>query len=808
MPRWLRILLISTGSLTGLIIILWLILALVIRNNKQAILAEISSQLSSRINGTLVIRDMDPSLVRSFPNISITLKDVSLQDSLFAQHKRPLLAIKEVYVKVNTSAFLHKEIDIKEVKLKDGNISIFTDSTGYSNTYLFKGDSTKKKTGKQPTFRNFSMENIQFSMENQQKFKHFLFDIRSLSGEMDYETSGWTCNLHTDMHIRNLEFNTTKGSFAQNKVLQSDLTLQYITASKTLRIPPQLLQFDKQPVSFGGEFNFSQHPAAFTLEIKADQIPFRQAASLLTPTLSHKMDSIDFEKPIDVHADIRGHMKFRDTPYVRVTWDVKDNILTAKAVTLERCSFNGAFLNEVVIGMGHNDANSRLSLFNFKGEYDSIPLTSDTLRIINLQKPVLTGRFKSKFPLTRLTHIVGAHLFEFTKGEAEVDLEYAGTWSPKDTVPGYVNGIIQIKDGAFTYVPRNQTFQQCLATLDFTGQDLYFRNIRLQSGSSTVTMEGNIRNILNFYFAAPEKITLDWSIHSPMINLNEFQSFFGKRRKHVSKKHPAHHTKPRIMKQLDVVLEACSVNMNVVLEKIKYRQLTASNVKAVIQLNQTGMKLDNAVLQAAGGQINFNGAIFNASNGNDRFTVDARVSKVQVDQLFRAFENFGQDGIQAKNLKGVFSATAKIGGGMKEDASIKPHTMFGSVTFDLNKGALVGFEPLEKLGKFIFRKRDMSNITFENMHNTLDIKGSKIVIHPMVIASSVLNIQLEGTYGMPKGTDIQMKVPLRNPKNDDLSGDAVELTKKQKKGIVVNLRAVDGEDGKVKFKLGKGKDDD
>lgn len=808
MPRWLRILLISAGSFAALIILLWLILALVIRNNKQAILAEISSQLSTRINGTLVIRDMDPSLIRSFPNVSITLKEVSLQDSLYGQHKRALLAIKEVYVKVNTAALLRKEVDIKEVILKDGNINLYTDSTGYTNTYLFKGDSTKKTKGKQPTFRNFRLENIQFSMENEPRFKHFLFDIRSLRGEMDYDDSGWKCYLNTDMHIRNLEFNTTKGSFARNKVLQSDIELQYITASKTLRIPPQILQFDKQPVSFAGEFNFSQTPAAFALEIKADKIDFRNAASLLTPAISQKLDSINFDKPLDIKADIRGHMKFRDTPYIHVTWDTKDNILTAKAVTLEHCSFTGGFLNEVVPGLGHNDANSRLSLINFKGEYDSIPITSDTIRIINLKKPVLTGRFKSRFPLTRLTHIVGAHLFEFTKGEAEVDLEYAGTWNPQDTVPGYVNGFVQIHDGAFTYVPRNQSFQQCLATLDFTGQDLYFRNIRLQSGSSAVMMEGNIRNILNFYFAAPEKITLDWSIRSPMINLNEFHSFFAKRLKHVSKKAPVHRAKPRIMKQLDVVLEACSVNMQVVLDKVKYRQFTASNVKAGIQLNQTGVKLDNAVLQAAGGQINFNGAIFNASNGNDRFTVDAKVNKVQVDQLFRAFENFGQDGIQAKNLKGVFSATAKVAGGLKEDASIKQHSMYGAVTFDLNKGALVGFEPLEKLGKFVFRKRDMSNITFENIHNTLDIKGNKIVIHPMVIASSVLNIQLEGTYGIPKGTDIQLKVPLRNPKNDELSGDAVELTKKQKKGIVVNLRAVDGDDGKVKFKLGKGKDGD
>jgi hypothetical protein len=144
---------------------------------------------------------------------------------------------------------------------------------------------------------------------------------------------------------------------------------------------------------------------------------------------------------------------------------------------------------------------------------------------------------------------------------------------------------------------------------------------------------------------------------------------------------------------------------------------------------------------------------------------------------------------------------------MREDATVKPHSMFGSVTFDLNKGALVHFEPLENLGRFIFRKRDMSNITFERISNTLDIRGNKIIIHPMLIASSVLNIQLEGVYGMPKGTDIRLQVPLRNPKKDELISDAEELRKRRKSGIVVNLRAVDGDDGKVKLKLGKGKDE-
>lgn len=811
MPRWLRISLISLVSLFILVIILWLVLALVIRSNKQVILQEITEQLGSRVSGTLEIRDMEPSLIRSFPNISVTLKDVLLKDSLFSVHQRPLLKVEEVFVKVNTFAILRKKVDIRQVFLKNGSIRLFTDSTGYSNAYLFKSKPAAKPKTQQPVITSFRLENVLLEIEDHVKSKLFRFDIRSIRGEMDNgDTTGWKCDLQTDVLIRDMAFNTAKGSYAQQKVLKSDLHLEFDRHTKTLRIPSQTLRFDGQAVVFDGIFNFLQKPATFTLKIKADAIGFRMAASMLPKSASQKLDSLSFSQPLNVLADIKGRMQFRDTPHVQVSWNTQNNVLSAKGIELDQCSFSGGYLNEVHPGLGHGDNNSRISLYDFKGQFDSIPVTADTIRVLNLKHPVLTGRFKSNFPLTSLTQPMGAHLFQFTKGNASVDLEYAGGWDAKDTVPGYLKGVVQISDGAFTYVPRNQAFQQCNATLDFTGVDLFIRNVKVQSGNSTLLMDGSIRNILNFYFHAPEKILLDWSVNSPLLNLNEFHSFFSKRKKHQHQQHhkSAKHHRARMLKQLDVVLDACSVNMAVHLNKVQYRKFTAQNVKANVQMTREKIRLDKVALQAAGGAMQLNGTVTQTGNGNDRFNVDARISQVQVDQLFHAFENFGQDGVEAKNLKGTFSATVKLSGGMKEDASIRPHSMFGTVKFDLKKGALVNFEPLEKIGRFIFRKRDMSNITFENISNTLDIKGNKVIIYPMLIASSVVNIELEGVYGMPKGTDIKMKIPLRNPKGDELITSITELQKRRKRGIVVNLHAVDGEDGKVKLKLGKGKDDD
>ena len=73
----------------------------------------------------------------------------------------------------------------------------------------------------------------------------------------------------------------------------------------------------------------------------------------------------------------------------------------------------------------------------------------------------------------------------------------------------------------------------------------------------------------------------------------------------------------------------------------------------------------------------------------------------------------------------------------------------------------------------------------------------------MEIRSSVLNIFLSGVYSFGKGTDIGLKIPLRNPRKDELITDMDQKSARSLKGIVLNLHATDGDDGQVKIRLGK-----
>lgn len=136
---------------------------------------------------------------------------------------------------------------------------------------------------------------------------------------------------------------------------------------------------------------------------------------------------------------------------------------------------------------------------------------------------------------------------------------------------------------------------------------------------------------------------------------------------------------------------------------------------------------------------------------------------------------------------------------MTQKGNMIKRSMFGNVVFNLKNAALVNFEPLKKVGKFAFPNRDLANITMDKLDGTLALRGDKILISPMQINTSAINLNMKGTYGLTTGTDIAMDIPLRNPKKNEGIIDKDELALARMKGIVLHLKAID--DGKGGMKV-------
>jgi len=807
MPRWSKIIIKIFAVLIVLILLIYVAVALYVNANNKSLLASITKELNKNLNGTMRIGSMDPTFLKGFPGVSLALKDVVLRDSLWNTHQHDLLKAKELDVSVNLFGLLSGNVQISKIGISNSSIYLFTDTNGYSNTSVFKKKQHKDKPadeGSAPAEINkFVLNNVDFVVDNKKGNKLFHFLIDDLKGKIDYPFGGgWNADLKLKALAKSLAFNTLKGSFIKDRLLDGPFKVSYNESNGIVDVAPNKLLIGEDTFIIAGRFDTSKDNTDFTINIEAPNILWRSASANLAANITAKLNMFNLDKPIYAKCVLKGNMGPGGDPEINVEALIKDNVLTVPGGVIDDCSFKGLFTNNHIKGQGFNDENSVIKLYGFKGSYKEMPFSIDTAFINNLVKPIATGIFKSQFEIAKLNPVIGNETLSFSRGTANVNLAYKADIVDFKLNKPLVSGAIDIKDADISYIPRKLNFKNTSVLLNFTNNDLFIKNIRLQSGKSVVFMDGIVRNFLNLYYTAPEKILLTWKIRSPQVHLGEFLGFLGNRRSGAKGKNKK---KSTFSDDLNEVFDKSNVNMHVTVDKLYYNKFLATHANAELLLSESGISLKNGSVKHAGGSLKINGHLSQKGNLN-RFTMSTTLSNIDVRDFFYSFDNFGLTSLTSKNLKGYLFSKTNLSGGITDQGNLVANSIQGDLVFNLKRGALLNFDPLINVGKFAFPFRDLNNVTFDNLNGKFNIKGHKITISPMQINSSLLNMDIAGVYSLSTGTNIALDVPLRNPKKDVDITDVDEKKSRRMKGIVLHLLATDGEDGKIKIKLNRNRE--
>jgi len=809
MKSWLKISLKIIGGLLVLLVIAWCGAAYYLNKNNEAILAKILDQVNAKVNGTVKVSHMETTLLRGFPGISLSLKDVSLRDSLWSQHQKELLRAEDIDVSLNTLSLLIGTVNIRKVAINNANIYLYTDSTGYTNTSMFRTKNKKKAAEDEESnsslqVRNIDLNHVNLVVDNQKRFKLFNFYVDEIKGKIKYPLGRWDGDFKLKTKVKSFAFNTRKGSFLKDKSIVGNMTAHYDDEAEVIVIDQKPIYIGPDLFSIGANINVAENKSAFSIAIKADQVLYRNLAAILAPNISEKLYKFGIEKPIDVTASIidNGDKTSAD-PLINVKMSVNKNNLSIPSGELTDCSFTGYFSNQDTASKPIGDANSIIRFYGLTANYYNAPIKVDTFTVSNLEKPLAQGLITSKFDLAKLNGSFEEESFKFEKGTADLSLFCQADIDNFLFTKPVLQGKIIVKDATINYLPRNLKLVNSSLDLNFNQKGLNITNSRLQLGKSILNMNCSIANFLNFYYTDPEKIEAHVNLSSPNLNLGEFMPFLGPRqakRKKTSSKNAI----KEASEQLSAALESSKVHLQLNVKQAIYNKFVARNLNAQISLIGNGVHFNKISVQHAGGYVNFNGKVEQLGAVN-RMQFNANISKVSIREFFYAFDNFGQKSITNKNLKGFLSAKVNASGNVTAKGNIVPKSMYGKVNFTLAKAALVGFDPLEKVGKFVFRSRNLSNVELENLNGSLTLRGDKVDISPMKINSTALNFDVKGVYGFNSGTNIALDIPLRDPKKSADIIDKEERELARMKGIVLHLKAVD-EDGEIKIKWNKKKD--
>lgn len=157
-------------------ILLWIMIWAYVFINKKELIAKVNTSLTERLRGSITIEDLEPSLLSTFPNVSLQLKNVLVRDTLFAIHNHDIFKAKKVLIRLQLFSLLTGNLKTTKIIAEDGSAYLFSDTLGNSNEYMLKpknGQATKEDGEHVVSLPGIELRNFRLAIELQDRFKSF-----------------------------------------------------------------------------------------------------------------------------------------------------------------------------------------------------------------------------------------------------------------------------------------------------------------------------------------------------------------------------------------------------------------------------------------------------------------------------------------------------------------------------------------------------------------------------------------------------------------------------------------------------------
>lgn len=204
---------------------LWIVVWTYVFLNKKNLVKQVTAELNSRVKGEIKIGDLEPSLISTFPYVSLRLTEVIIRDTMWMQHRHDLLRAEKIFIRLGLFSLFSGSPEIKRVIIEKASVYVFSDSTGYTNEYMFSAQNDKGGQGKSSKLKlpDIELKSLHLIMDLQHRSKRYDFDIARLICNIQTTETLLELNVRTEMLVHSLAFNTSNGSFVEEKNWEEDL---------------------------------------------------------------------------------------------------------------------------------------------------------------------------------------------------------------------------------------------------------------------------------------------------------------------------------------------------------------------------------------------------------------------------------------------------------------------------------------------------------------------------------------------------------------------------------------------------------
>jgi hypothetical protein len=741
----------AAGAVILLLLALLLVLPLLFRDKiAQRAKLEANRNLNARVDW----RDVGLTFFRDFPNLTLTLDDLTAAgvgrfqgDTLAAvRHLRVVLDLASVLGNLTAG----RPIVVRAVELDQPRLSLIALEDGTANWDITKKTpAAAPQTAAKPvaiSLRSFEIRDGAVTFDNRKaKLEASLrgYD-QSLSGDFSRDLVG----IRTKADADTVSVTFAGIPYLNRVALGLTADVQADLAKKTYTLKDTELRLNDLRLAASGSAGTAGKNLGLDLAFNAPSTNFRSILSLVPAVYAHDFEKVKTAGTFAVNGQVKG--EYGDSVFPSFALNAKVN--------------NAAF-QYPDLPLPARDIVMDLSLTNPGGSADSTLVRLQRFHLLIGRNPVdatltlrtpisdpdVDARVKGKVDLADVRRTLKLEGIDQLTGTVAADALVRTRMSfidkkqyDKVAASGTVDvGNLTVKGEA---LPKPLAIQQ--ASLRLAPERAELRSFNGTIGSSDIKASGSLENLLAFVMR-DDTLRGTATVQSNHFNLDEWRSGEGDL-------------------QVIPVPPKIDFGLDATVAELTYDKLKMNNARGRLRVKDQRVTLEDFRMNTLGGEIGVTGFYETTTPAKPTFDVGLKLTKLDIPSAFRAFTTVQMLAPVAKYAVGKFSTDLHLNGALGKNMMPLFPALSGKGSLQTSEVVLKDFPALEKVVD-VTKLRFLDNPALDALRAAFQIRDGRLFVQPFDVKLGGTTMTVSGSNGFDQS--LQYTLSLEVPRSM-LGGEA------------------------------------
>ena len=744
-----------TGIVIAVILILLLVLPLAFKGKIETL---VKTEGNKMLNGQFDFRSLNISLLRHFPQASLTLEDFWLKgEGDFATDT--LVKAGELTATVNLFSLMGSNYEISRIYVEDTYLHAIVLEDGRANWDVMKTDSTAtvEETTEESSPFAISLKKVKFDNVNlvyddrQGKMYAELHDLQlACSGDFASEHSAVELEAETD----GVTFQMNGVPFLSNAEIATRMNVDADFANGKYTLKDNMFRLNAIETNLDGWLAMKGEAMDMDLKLNTNSVGFKELLSLIPAIYAKDFEKLKTDGSATLSAYAKGTLQGDTVPQFKADLTVENAMFRYPELPAGVDKINikasvenpGGNVDGTVVTVAPLEFNLAGNPFSLTAEVRT-PISDPDFRF-EANGKIDLGMIKQVYPLEdmQLNGVLQANMKAASK-LSYIEKEQYDKVEASGTI-GLSGMDLKMKD-----MP-DVNIQRSLFT--FTPQYLQLSETTVNIGQNDITADSKFENYMGYVLKGRTlKGTLN--IRSNYMNLNDFMSADTTAVAETAAVSDS--TAAASEGSLLIIPKNIDFQMQTALNKVLFNKMEFSDVKGKLIVKNGEVNMQNLSLNTMGGNVVINGGYSTADVKKPAFDAGLKMTNLSFAQTYKELDMVRGMAPIFENLKGNFSGSMNIKTDLDQTMSPLLETAQGNGSLSTKDLVLSGVPAIDKIADAV-NKPELKELKVKDLNLDFTIKDGRVETKPFDIKMGDYNLNLSGTTGLDQTIDYSGKVKL------------------------------------------------